>query len=96
MVSKQNLSNLVIMTKPITIIENLFLLKRKQKKYQTCVLEGSLTHPFNSQSKLKGKNYYEWEQSIKLDIDGKGRIGYLTGETKDPTLSNSVSHQKWK
>ena len=26
----------------------------------------------------------EWAQSVKLAIDGKGRLGYLTGEIKRP------------
>lgn len=34
--------------------------------------------------KLHGKNFREWAQSIKLAIDGKGKLGYLTGETKQP------------
>lgn len=29
--------------------------------------------------KLNGKFFLEWAQSIKLVIDGKGRLGYLTG-----------------
>ncbi|RVW90170.1 hypothetical protein CK203_041959 [Vitis vinifera] len=32
--------------------------------------------------KLNGKNYREWAQSIKLVIDGKGKLGFLTGETR--------------
>ena len=30
---------------------------------------------------LNGKNYKEWAQAIKLVIDGKGKLGFLTGET---------------
>ena len=32
--------------------------------------------------KLNGKNYKEWAQAIKLDIDGKGKLGFLTSETR--------------
>ena len=31
--------------------------------------------------KLNGKNYREWAQAIKLVIDGKGKLGFLTNET---------------
>ena len=45
--------------------------------------------------KLNGKNFLEWAQSIKLVIDGNGKLGYLTGETKKPS-STDASLQKWK
>ncbi|EXB25087.1 hypothetical protein L484_005910 [Morus notabilis] len=35
--------------------------------------------------KLNGKNYVEWSQFVKLVIDGKGKLGYLTGEIKQHT-----------
>ncbi|KAL6342792.1 hypothetical protein AAG906_016627 [Vitis piasezkii] len=31
--------------------------------------------------KLNGKNYREWVHTIKLIIDKKGKLGFLTGET---------------
>ena len=34
--------------------------------------------------KLNDKNYLEWVQSIKLVVDDKGRLGYITGETNEP------------
>ncbi|KZV18803.1 hypothetical protein F511_37198 [Dorcoceras hygrometricum] len=34
--------------------------------------------------KLNGKNFLEWAQSIKLIIEGRGRLGYLTGDTREP------------
>ena len=34
--------------------------------------------------KLESKNYLERAQSIKLVVDGKGKLGYLTGEAKKP------------
>lgn len=43
---------------------------------------------------MDGKNYREWAQSIKLLIDGKGKLGYLTGETKMPT--DPVLLQRWR
>ena len=33
--------------------------------------------------KLNGKNYLEWAQSIKLVVDGKARLDYITGEIKE-------------
>ena len=45
--------------------------------------------------KLNGKNYLEWAQSIKLVIDRKGKLGYLTGETRKPPSTDS-SLQKWQ
>ncbi|KAF3636645.1 hypothetical protein FXO37_25356 [Capsicum annuum] len=36
--------------------------------------------------RLNGKNYLEWAQSIKLAIDGRGKLGHLTGETKKPKI----------
>ena len=46
--------------------------------------------------KLNGKNFHEWAQSIKLIIDGKGKMEYLTGETKQPPPANAAYFQKWK
>ncbi|KAH0683236.1 hypothetical protein KY289_020988 [Solanum tuberosum] len=34
--------------------------------------------------KLNGKNYLEWAQSVHLAIDGRGKLGHLTGETRNP------------
>ncbi|RVX00452.1 hypothetical protein CK203_024639 [Vitis vinifera] len=34
--------------------------------------------------RFNGKNYVEWVQSVKLVIDGKDKIGYLTGEVTKP------------
>lgn len=40
--------------------------------------------------KLDGRNYREWAQSIKLINDGKVKLGYLTGETKKPTSTDTI------
>lgn len=45
-------------------------------------LENSYYHL--TMEKLNGRNFREWAQSIKLVIDGKGKLGYLFGETKSP------------
>ena len=46
--------------------------------------------------KFDGKNYRQWAQSIKLVIEGKGKLGYLTGETTKPTSSARAALQKWR
>ncbi|RVW58407.1 hypothetical protein CK203_114376 [Vitis vinifera] len=33
--------------------------------------------------KLNDKNYREWAQAIKLIINGKGKLGFLSGELDD-------------
>ncbi|XP_030442099.2 uncharacterized protein LOC115664291 [Syzygium oleosum] len=38
--------------------------------------------------RLNGQNYLEWAQSVKLAIDGRGKLGHLTGEVKEPEKSN--------
>lgn len=58
------------------------------------------SHSFENSSfqltveKLNGKNYRKWAQSIKLVIDGKGKLGYLTGESKKPI--DVALLQRWK
>ncbi|KAL6326235.1 hypothetical protein AAG906_001778 [Vitis piasezkii] len=46
--------------------------------------------------KLNGKNYREWAQAIKLIINGKGKLGFLTGETRRPPPTDAVASQKWQ
>ena len=46
--------------------------------------------------KLNGKNYREWAQAIKLVIDEKGKLGFLTGETRRPPLTDVAASQKWR
>ena len=41
--------------------------------------------------KLNGKNYREWAQAIKPVIDGKGKLGFLTSETRRPPLTDAVA-----
>ncbi|KAL9420097.1 hypothetical protein AB3S75_037804 [Citrus x aurantiifolia] len=44
--------------------------------------------------KLNGKNYFEWSQSVRLVIDGKGKLGYLNGEVTPPT-TNDPKYRQW-
>jgi hypothetical protein len=43
---------------------------------------------YSSSQKLNGHNYLEWAQSIKLAIDGRGKIGHLTGEISKPAAGD--------
>lgn len=45
--------------------------------------------------KLNGANYLEWAQSMKLAIDGRGKLGHLTGETTRPTSTDPTLSQ-WR
>lgn len=38
--------------------------------------------------KLNGQNFLEWAQSVKLAIDGRGKLGYLTGERERPATGD--------
>nr|CAN74671.1 hypothetical protein VITISV_000271 [Vitis vinifera] len=46
--------------------------------------------------KLNGKNYREWAQAIKLIIDEKGKLGFLTDETRQPPPTDVAASQKWQ
>lgn len=39
--------------------------------------------------KLNGSNYREWAQAIKLAIDGRGKLNFLTGAAKMPSETES-------
>ncbi|KAK3027903.1 hypothetical protein RJ639_040280 [Escallonia herrerae] len=38
--------------------------------------------------KLTGKNYLEWAQSVKLAIDGRGKLGHLTEDVRQPAAGD--------
>ncbi|RVW73450.1 hypothetical protein CK203_052984 [Vitis vinifera] len=46
-------------------------------------------------NKLNGKNYLERAQTVKLVIDGKGKLGYLTSEVKKPA-NNDLRLKSWR
>ena len=37
----------------------------------------------------------EWSQSVKLAVDGRGKLGYMTGEMKQPT-ENDPTFKTWR
>ena len=45
--------------------------------------------------KLNGKNYLEWAQTVRLVIDGKGKLGYLNGEIQTPA-STDAKYRQWR
>ncbi|XP_028805360.1 uncharacterized protein LOC114760266 [Neltuma alba] len=46
--------------------------------------------------KLTGENYREWAQSVRLAVEGRGKLGYLTGEVVCPSSTNSQAVHLWK
>ncbi|XP_073016671.1 uncharacterized protein [Primulina eburnea] len=45
--------------------------------------------------RLNGQNFLEWSQSVKLAIDGRGKLGYLTGEAAKPDETEST-YKTWR
>ena len=46
-------------------------------------------------TKLNGHNYLEWAQFVKLAIDGRGKMGHLTGEISKPAAGDP-NKKKWQ
>ncbi|XP_074364949.1 uncharacterized protein LOC141705998 [Apium graveolens] len=44
--------------------------------------------------RLNGDNFVRWSQSVRMYIRGRGKIGYLTGETKKPA-STDLTYSTW-
>ena len=40
--------------------------------------------------RLNGNNFLCWSQSVRMYIRGRGKIGYLTGDTKAPDLKDTT------
>ena len=45
--------------------------------------------------RLNGQNYLEWSQSVKFAIDGRGKLGFLTGEKKQPK-TEEAGYEQWR
>ncbi|XP_075514618.1 uncharacterized protein LOC142549521 [Primulina tabacum] len=45
--------------------------------------------------RLNGQNFLELSQSVKLAIDGRGKLGYLTGEAEKPAETEST-YKTWR
>ena len=46
-------------------------------------------------TKLNGHNYLEWAQSVKLAIDGREKMGHLTGEILKSAVGDP-NKKKWQ
>ena len=44
--------------------------------------------------KLNGQNYNQWVRSVKIYLQGKGKEGYITGDSKCPKKGDS-NLEKW-
>lgn len=45
--------------------------------------------------KFNGANYREWAQAIKLAVGGRGKMGFLTGATKEPPEAETQARAQW-
>ena len=46
--------------------------------------------------KLTGDNYREWAHSITLALDGRDKLGYISGETQAPSSLDTKAMKLWK
>ena len=44
--------------------------------------------------RLNGDNFLRWSQSVRMYIRGRGKIGYLTGDKKEPATTDPA-HATW-
>ena len=44
--------------------------------------------------RLNGENFLRWSQSIRMYIRGRGKIGYITGDKKEPAIDDPT-HGIW-
>ncbi|XP_045810273.1 putative glycine-rich cell wall structural protein 1 [Trifolium pratense] len=45
--------------------------------------------------KLDGSNYPEWSQTVRLILEGKGKLGFLTGDVLMPATTHP-NYRFWK
>ncbi|CAJ2666494.1 unnamed protein product [Trifolium pratense] len=45
--------------------------------------------------KMNENNYNQWAQTVRLVLDGKGKLGFLTGAFAEPAQGDPL-HQQWK
>nr|XP_024926670.2 uncharacterized protein LOC112490678 [Ziziphus jujuba var. spinosa] len=52
-------------------------------------------HPFQITTiRLNGDNFLRWSQSVRMYIRGRGKIGYITRDTKKPDV-NDPTYAIW-
>lgn len=44
--------------------------------------------------RLNGPNYFRWSQSVRLYLRGRGKIGYITGDKKQPD-KEGADYDSW-
>ncbi|PNX61751.1 always early 2-like protein [Trifolium pratense] len=44
---------------------------------------------------MNGNNYNQWAQTVRLVLDGKGKLGFLTGAIAEPAQGDPL-HKQWK
>ncbi|KAK2414048.1 putative mitochondrial protein [Trifolium repens] len=57
--------------------------------------EGSKSSPKIDIPKMNGNNYNEWAQTVRLVLDGKGKLGFLTGAVAEPAEGDPL-YKQWK
>ncbi|XP_058771890.1 uncharacterized protein LOC131645231 [Vicia villosa] len=45
--------------------------------------------------KMNGNNYNEWAQTVRMVLDSKGKLGFLTGAVAEPAVGDPL-YQQWK
>ena len=66
--------------------------RRKCRQQQRS--RSTITPPRRLSHKLNGKNYLQWSQSVKLVICGRGKLGFLIGETSAPNKTD-LTYLSW-
>lgn len=66
------------------------------QRLTTAALEGSAVLIVPEKLSGDGSNYRQWAQSIRLAIDGRGRLGYITGTTAAPPQTDMKAYQTWQ
>ena len=51
----------------------------------------SENHPIQITTiRLNGDNFLRWSQSVRMYLRGRGKIGYITGESKQPDVNDKT------
>nr|KJB60833.1 hypothetical protein B456_009G327600 [Gossypium raimondii] len=67
----------------------------KRSSNQTEVESSTIDTTTESTMTQGTENYLEWSQSVKLTIDGCGKLGHLTGDVKQPQVGDPKM-SKWR
>lgn len=51
----------------------------------------SENHPIQITTiRLNGDNFLRWSQSVRMYLRGRGKIGYITGDSKQPDVNDNT------